>query len=217
MVSTSQVIEIARNVTGRVDSSDPLFTDAQMLERLNQFIVNQSSIEVRLFKNYTWYTFPTVSGQDVYPIDLQTIVLDNGNAGASTISSPIYVDGFVTFWYQDPREFYYIWPETQTYTPTRPTHVLYYNNELIFRAPPDDTYTVKLQAYSNEIEFPAEGEIPANYLYRYIAYGMALDIFSDYGEMDKYNEIFPVFRRYRALVQSRTWQQFINERTAPQW
>src|SRR6185503_10624473 len=56
---------------------------------------------------------------------------------------------------------------------------------------------------------------PRTYLTRYFAYGAALDILSDYGEMDKYNEVFQVYRRYRGQVMARTWDQLSSQRTGP--
>lgn len=223
MVSTEEVINIMRHVTGREDRSDPLFTDELMLDYLNNFITQQSSIDVRLFKNYSWWEFQIdqTTGQDPIPVDLQSL-------GFSTISDPAYISGpldvdppfpnsWELIWYQDPQQFYYKWPNFEVFQPQRPTDVLYFNNELTFRGPQDQPYIVKIQVYREEIQCDLNADIPFNYLYRYLAYGAALDIFSDYAEMDNYQKIFPVFMKYRGLVQARTWQQFITQRTLPQW
>lgn len=223
------LINIMRNVTGRVDASDPLFTDQIMLGYLNDFIQLESTMDVRIFKNKTWYSFTYgTANANPFPVNLQTLLLDNqaGNTtnpvvpqlGASTIGPEAYADGFVVFWYEDPANFYQIWPETQTYQPQRPTYVLYYNNELTFRGPPDKTYLMKISAYQVEYQLLATDQpLNQDYVWRYFAYGAALDIFSDYGEMDKYNEIFQVFRRYRALVYSRTNSQYQNQRPNPEF
>lgn len=215
-VSIAEVIQIARNVTGRVDVSDPQFTNEEMLKRLQQFAELQATQDIRIVKNNTWYEF-TLGPTDLnpYPVDLQNIVLVDGTVGASTIGPLCYADGFYVFWYQDPGDFYRLWPETQQYTPSRPTYVLYYNNELTFRNPPNKVYNIKIQAY--RVEVLSSPNLESAYLYRYLAYGMALDIFSDYGEMDRWNEIYPVFRRYRALVYSRTYSQLQNQRPNPEF
>lgn len=214
----ADLINILRNVTGRVDASDPLFTDAIMLQYLQDFIQLQSTQDIRIFKNKTWWEFtlgPT--DPDPYPVPLQDLVLINGHIGASTIEPPAYADGFYMFWYQNPAEFYGIWPETQTYTPQRPTYVLYYNNELTFRGPPNKEYLIKIAAYQVEVEINAEGLLEADYLYRYICYGAALDIFADFGEMDKYRDTFPAYQRYRAFVYGRTNCQYQNQRPSPEF
>lgn len=215
--SVNDLIQILRNVTGRVDNSDPLFTNEIMLQYLQDFTRLQSTQDVRLYKNKTWYEFTlSTSSPDPFPVVLQDIVLINGHVGASTIEPPCYADGFTVFWYESPAEFYGIWPETQTYQPQRPQYVLYYNNELTFRGPPDKDYLIKMAAYQVEVEITSDG-INEDYLYRYICYGAALDIFSDFGEMDKWREIFPVFQRYRALVYSRTNSQYQNQRPSPEF
>jgi hypothetical protein len=215
--SAADLILILRNVTGRVDASDPQFTDSIMLQYLQDFIQLQSTQDIRIFKNKTWYEFLlSPLSPDPFPVDLQTLPLIDGQIGASTIEPPCYADGFPVFWYQSPQEFYGIWPETQVYQPQRPTYVLYYNNELTFRGPPNKEYLIKMAAYQVEIQI-TNGVLDQDYLYRYICYGAGLDIFSDFGEMDKWREIFPAYQRYRALVYSRTYSQYQNQRPSPEF
>lgn len=223
--SGASVIQIMRNVTGRVDKNDPSFTDAIMFDYLNAFVQQEHPQEVRLFQNQTWWDFaigPTST--DPLPVDLDAL-------GFSTINSPAYIayttgaqTSFPLFWYESPKEFYARWPWEQVFTPQMPTAVLYYNNELTFRGPPDQVYNVRIAAYRIDYSFAGgsntnAGSILANvpqaYLTRYFAYGASLDILSDYGEMDKYNEVFQVYRRYRGQVLARTWQQYQSQRTAP--
>lgn len=223
-----------RNVTGRVDTQDPAFTTPIMIDYLNNFLQREHPTELRLFENQTWWDFtidPTTA--DPLPVDLDAL-------GYSTIGGLAYIsyadpalnpNTFKMFWYENPADFYYRWPWNNVFTPQMPTYVLYYNNELTFRGPPDQTYSVRIQAYKIDYSFtggtnntsgyttiPGVGinsSTPRAYLNRYLAYGAALDILSDYGEMDKYNEVFQVFRRYRGQVIARTWDQLASQRTAP--
>ncbi len=210
--SGQDLVTMLRNVTGRIDKSDPLFTDQIMLGYLNDFLSLDSTQDIRIFQNRTWWEFTYgPANDDPFPVDLQAL-------GFSTIGPPAYVDGFYAFWYQDPANFYAIWPETQTYQPQRPTYILYYNNELTFRGPPEREYTVKIAAYEVQVQIANLGaNINTDYLYRYAVYGAALNVFSDYGEMDRWNEIFPVFKRYRALVYARTAAQYQNQRPNPEF
>lgn len=225
----SVVIQIMRNVTGRVDKNDPAFTDPIMYDYLNMFLQAEHPTEVRLFEDQTWWDFsidPT--SIDPYPVDLDAL-------GYSTIGPLAYVsyqtpspNTFKLFWYEDPATFYYRWPWGNVFTPQQPTYVLYYDNSLTFRGPPDQTYNIRISA--NKIKVYIGGLLAANnnlpdqqgepdiipaYLSRYLAYGAALDILSDYGEMDKYNEVFQVYRRYRGQVLARTWDQLSSQRTGP--
>jgi hypothetical protein len=223
--SVGSVIQIMRNVTGRVDKNDPAFTDPIMIDYLNAFLQQEHPQEVRLFQNQTWWDFSIdETTANPMPVDLDAL-------GFSTINSPAYVaytiepfTSFRLFWYEDPKQFYARWPWDQVFTPQMPTDVLYYNNELTFRGPPDQLYNIRIAAY--KIDYSFEGgtntnagsilsNVPQAYLTRYLAYGASLDILSDYNEMDKYNEVFQVYRRYRGQVLARTWDQLQSQRTAP--
>lgn len=206
----ADIITILRNVTGRIDSNDPLFTDAIMLNYVNDFLNLEMPQEIRIYENKTWWEFDIDQNDpDPYPVSLELL-------GFTTLGPPAYVDGFDLWWYQSPAVFFAKWPETQTYTPQRPQDVLFYNNELVFRGPPDQQYSVKIQAYKVEIELSTTAsEIDNGYFWRYAAYGAALDIFSDYGEMEKYEQIMPAFMRYKSMVYARTNQQLMSQRTYP--
>lgn len=203
------IINIMRNVTGRVDSSDPLFSNDVMIEYANDFLNLIMPQEVRLYENKTWWE-PNIdeNSADPFPVDLQTL-------GFTTIGSLVYIDGFHANWYQNPADFFGKWPETQTYTAQRPVDVLWYNNELVFRGPPDQAYDVKVSAYQVEPVISEGTNIEGDYFWRYVAYGASLDIFSDYGELDQYEKYYPAFRRYRSLVVARTNQQLQVQRTLP--
>lgn len=217
----AQIIQIMRNVTGRVDASDPLFTDTIMLGYASDFINLYMPQDMRLFENKTWWEFdisPVTA--DPYPVDLAAL-------GFSTIGPPAYVwvnnnvsptqiTRFNLWWYQDPAVFFAKWPQVTGATPQRPQDVLYYNQQLIFRGPPDQEYRIQIQAnvIQAELTSPSD-EITESYFFRYAAYGAALDIFSDYGEMDKYDQVMPAFMRYRSMVYARTNQQYQNQRTYP--
>jgi len=205
-----EVINILRNVTGRIDANDPQFRDTTMLQYLNNFINLIMPQEVRLYENKTWYKFTlTTATPDPMPVNLQTL-------GLTTIGPPAYADGFELEWFQSPSLFFSKWPETQTYVEQRPVDVLYSNNELIFRGPPDKNYSIKISAYKVDPELSGSGGIIENdYFWRYVAYGAALDLFADYGELDNYNKYLVPFRRYKSLVTARTNQQLMSQRTYP--
>jgi len=221
------VIQIMRNVTGRVDENDPSFTEEIMTDYLNAFLQQEHPTECRIFENHTWWNFTIdETTADPLPVNLDDL-------GFSTIGPLAYVsyadvslnpNTFKLFWYEDPGEFYYRWPWNNIFTPQMPTYVLYYNQELTFRGPPDQAYDIRISAYKIDYSFSGGtstnagsilSNVPQAYLTRYLAYGAALDILSDYGEMDKYNEVFSVYRRYRGQVMARTWNQLQSQRTAP--
>lgn len=228
--SGSSIIQIMRNVTGRVDENDPAFTNSIMYDYLNAFIQQQHPQEVRIFENQTFWDFSIdQTTQDPLPVDLDALGFSTINAPAFIATTyPQTVNSFSLFWYENPSDFYARWPWHTIFNPQMPTYVLYYNNELTFRGPPDQTYNIRISAYKIDYSFAGGTNTNAGsqlvgatpytlsaYLSRYLAYGASLDILSDYGEMDKYNEVFQVYRRYRAQVMARTWNQLQSQRTGP--
>jgi len=222
-----RVIQILRNVTGRVDRNDPAFTDAIMVDYINYFIQNEHPQEVQIFGDETWWDFNiTPTTANPLPVDLDFLGFSTINAPALISNPNVPVNSFPLNWYENPAQFYTIWPWNNVFIAQMPTYVLYYNNELTFRGLPDTTYNIRISAYKINLSFPGGtlrntnstlSKVPVAYLTRYLAYGTALDILSDFGEMDKYNEVMQVYRRYRAQVLARTWNQLSSQRILPQY
>ena len=207
--SAAQIITIMRHVTGREDNTDPQFSDTVMLGYVNDFYQLIMGQEVRLFELNTWYEFTLTANDDEYVIDLSAI-------GDSILRPPAYVGGYQVEWLQSPQAFYSVWPQTQTYQPTRPQYILYYNNRLLFRAPPDDDYAVKIAAYKINATMPSTNtNITEDYWWRYVAYGAAIDLLTDYNELDRVTQLMPLFERYKSIVYARTMTQLSNQRTYP--
>ncbi len=104
-----------------------------------------------------------------------TVVFNTApTVGSTVLATYNYTTGFTSqnsqqfsfelWWFQDPKDFYRHWPDRLIYTPQRPTAVLYYNNQLTFRGPPDTEYHIKIQAYHEEVEFTAAGSLEADYM-----------------------------------------------------
>jgi len=200
----SDVADIVKKVTGRTDQSVSVNT---IYDYINDFYQHIAGQEVRLFENNSFYTFNTVASTDEYSIDLSTI-------GYSILKDPVYVDGYRVSFYVHPEVFFAKWPETQTYDEQRPEDVLWYDNKLTFRAPPDDAYEVKIAAYTINAELDdASDNLQEDYWFRYIAYGAAIDLLADSGEFDKVSQVMPIFERYKSIVNARTYTQLKETKT----
>ena len=75
----------------------------------------------------------------------------------------------------EPKNFYSIWPNTQTWAPDRPYHVLLYGRLLLFRPPPDGVYTFRAPA----LKVPTALSGASDAILRdawgdYLAYGVAI-------------------------------------------
>lgn len=225
------ILQIIRNLTGRVDFNDPAFTDSILIDYLNRFVQQHHPQEIQIYENRTWWDFT------VNPTTPDPLVVDLDALGFSYINAPAFInttglkeDAFELVWYQDPKEYYIQYPLNVITTPQMPRAVLYYNNELKFSSPIDKTYNIRISAYKIDYSF-AGGTLtntssilnstsqfpdsPRAYLTTYFAHGAALLILSEYGEMDRYNEVYQVFRKYKNQVLARTWFQLSSQRTKP--
>lgn len=219
MVKTvGDMLTIMRNVTGRNDAADPMFTDVKMIQWLSDFYQLIMGQEARFFDMNNWYEFVLPAGQDEWPIDMNV----GGAVNRTVLRAPAYVDGFVCGFTVDPANFYYLWPETQEYEESRPTYILFYDHKLIFRAPPDKNYDVKIASIDlleplTSTAKPGDVgiQIQEDYWWRYVAYGASIDLLQDYNEMDRVAEVMPAFLRYKNIVYSRTMTQLDIQRSNP--
>jgi len=95
-----------------------------------------------------------------------------------------------------------------------PRSMLYYNNTLTLRVPPDIQYLVELDAYLTPAAFfNTAAAIPFGYMAEYIARGAARKILSDTGDAEQLAFYEPMFREQELLVWKRSQRQWTNNRT----
>lgn len=95
-----------------------------------------------------------------------------------------------------------------------PRGVLFNNNTLTFRSPPDRQYLVELDAYLTPAAFFASTQsTPFAYMCEYIARGAARKILSDTGDWEQFMAYEPLFREQEMLVWKRSQRQFTAGRT----
>ena len=95
-----------------------------------------------------------------------------------------------------------------------PRAILFYNNTLTLRSPPDTQYLVELDAYLSPAAFFSQGQaIPFAYMAEYIARGAARKILSDTGDVEQFMFYEPLFREQEMLVWKRSQRQWTNNRT----
>lgn len=108
----------------------------------------------------------------------------------------------------------------------RPTAVLWFNNKFQFYNVPDQVYRFRVQAYSDVLVLKSDGTTAALFadltdeplLDQWgpaIAYGAARQIFSDYGELDAYQETTALYKEQLGYILRRTHQNLLNTRAAP--
>jgi len=135
-----------------------------------------------------------------YSITSNTI---NYFTGVATITFPVAIPSGVAI----SAQWYYF----QTGLPRA---VLYYNNTLTLRSPPDRQYLVELDAYLSPAAFlNTEEAIPFGYMAEYLARGAARKILSDTGDVEQFQFYEPLFKEQELLVWKRSQRQWTNDRT----
>ena len=95
-----------------------------------------------------------------------------------------------------------------------PRAILYYNNCMTVRPPPNIPYLVELDAYLTPAAFLAgTGAIPFGYMAEYIARGSARKILADTGDTEQFMFYEPLFKEQETLVWKRSQRQFTSNRT----
>jgi hypothetical protein len=95
-----------------------------------------------------------------------------------------------------------------------PRGILYFNNTLTLRAPPNTQYLVELDAYLTPAAFlTTTAALPFAYMAEYIARGAARKILSDTGDWEQFQAYEPLFLEQESLVHIRSQRQFTATRT----
>lgn len=95
-----------------------------------------------------------------------------------------------------------------------PRGLMYYNNVLWMRPPPNISYLIEVDAYLSPAAFlNTNAAIPFAYMAEYIARGAARKILSDTGDVEQFNFYEPFFREQETLVWKRSQRQFTATRT----
>lgn len=100
------------------------------------------------------------------------------------------------------------------FNPGLPRALLYYNNIITLRNPPDTQYLVELEAYLTPAAFlSTSASTQFAYMCEYIARGAARKILADTGDQEQFAFYEPLFREQEMLVWKRSQRQFTATRT----
>ena len=101
-----------------------------------------------------------------------------------------------------------------TYQTGIPRSVLFYNNCLTLRPPPNTQYLVELEAFLTPAAFlTTSNAIPFGYMSEYIARGAARKILADTGDMEQFEFYEQFFKEQETLVWKRSQRQWTATRT----
>lgn len=95
-----------------------------------------------------------------------------------------------------------------------PRSILFYNNTLTLRSPPDRQYLVEIDAYLTPSAFlTSASAVPFAYMSEYIARGAARKILADTGDVEQFQFYEPLFREQELLVWKRSQRQWTATRS----
>jgi hypothetical protein len=105
-----------------------------------------------------------------------------------------------------------------SYDASKPKGLLFYQNEFQLRPIPDEVYKISLQGYITPVQFTNGADAPLLTEWgQLIAYGAALEIFADRGDVVGYNALYPLFKRYENVALGRYVEQLQSQRGLPRF
>lgn len=177
--------------------------------------------------------FPIVPGS-LYVTDGTQVAQDNGSGGFTSPASGTinYQTGSVSVTFAiAPAANTNIVQTSQTYMANRPQGILYFKSGplsdatqterdnqdyFVLRPIPDQVYLVKMQglqippALTNVNDSPFRVDLGP-----LIAYGAALEIFSDFNQMDQFDQYLPQYNRYKDVAMQDTYEEYLYQRSVP--
>lgn len=166
-------------------------------------------------------TYPIIP-RSLYVTDGTQVAQDNGVGGftGGGTGSVDYSTGVISAlsFTNVPAANATITATSQGYVANRPQGLLYYNNVFILRPVPDDVYLVKMEGINVPAAFTVDASVPFRTdLGPLIAYGTSLEIFSDFNQMDQYQEIVPSYNRYKDIAMQDTYEMYLYQRSVPKF
>jgi len=138
-----------------------------------------------------------------------------GNAYTTTVNTVNYNTGVVNVTFPNP-------PPTGTpiqaecyfFQQGIPRAILFYNNCITLRPPPDTQYLIEMNAYLSPAAFlNTTDAIQFAYMCEYISRGAARKLLADTGDIEQFQFYEPLFKEQETLVWKRSQRQFTATRT----
>jgi len=160
------------------------------------------------------YTLTDVPQPNSATPNIGNLVEDDGYI-AGTVN---YLTGYYTFTPEDPQVIpsdATIYAAVVPYQPSRPTDVLFYNQQLVFRPCPMQVYQVEFQVSQQPTQLIAAGDAPElNEWYLFICAMAAELIYIDFPDPEGMAYLQPTLDQQRCEAQRRTLKQISTQRSA---
>jgi len=188
-----------RELTGRPSTSQ--ISDADLLDKINDFYVEILPQEVSVHEFTAYFEFDTVDGTG-------TKALSAIDSSIINVVPPIYVDGDqVNFWIDD-NVFFQQYPHSNT-DEAEPSDILLFGNTLYLRPIPDAAYTVKVKTTVHKpTAFTADANTPEDNKWGpFIAYGTSIEILQAAGENQAADELKDLYSFHQHSITTKYIQQ----------
>ena len=213
---------------------DPIFTTQFPVDGSNHIQIPTTSFYPGVYLTYTNLdgsnTVITDSGMFLssgLDSNLHGLLMQQGNApfGNVALSGNVYSalqntvnysSGLVNVTFPTaPPAGAQIQAQSYFYEPGLPRAILFYNNCLKLRNPPNTQYLIELDAYLTPAAFlKSSNALPFAYMAEYLSRGAARKILSDTGDVEQFSFYEPLFIEQERLVWKRSQRQFTSTRTA---
>lgn len=138
----TRIISSTRRMSGRLSPND--MSEADIKQNINTFYCNELPLILAVKEFNEWHAFNLTASKSEY---LFSEINDSGGGldgeDLVFIGRPLLLDGDEIPFTLDAKAFYEKWPQSATYTDSRPTEALLDGGRFVFMDPPDDAYEVK--------------------------------------------------------------------------
>lgn len=174
--------------------------------------------------SYNVNSFPVLAGS-VYVTDGTQIAQDDGAGGFFNPDTGTVLAGTIDYatgsvvgqaFATAPAANASIVASFEVYMAVRPQGILYYDNLFVLRPVPDQVYQVRMEGIKIPTALTSDGQLPFRPdLGPLIAYGASLEIFSDFNQMDQYDQTLTQYNRYKDVSMQDTYEEYIYQRSVP--
>lgn len=190
-------------------------TDANLLDEINFYLVEVLPLELMTDSLRGYWVQSVASELVTLPDSIISIeepmTLDYGTPPQGydpnyffdpLAENVIYWNALIV--YTEPQKFFEIWPNNQTWTVGQPYALLLYGRKLLFRPPPDQTYTFRSPAMIKASALVSAGDVLLRDLWgQFIAYAVAHKLVSEEGDAV----------RESVLIRRKAWAKGLCDKT----
>lgn len=168
----------------------------------------------------TTQSYPLIAGSFFITDDTQVLqddgsgVLSGDGSGTITYSTGAWTATFTTA----PASTTTVYDKYIACQENRPQGVLFFENEFTLMPVPDQVYQIRMQGFILPDSLSLDSDLPTQPEWGpLIAYGAALEIFSDRGDTESYDRYYAILKRQENISLSRTIQQYSVMQSVPRF